>query len=839
MDKYNGSEEAWAQSTSGRLKSWNFNALGCGWSQGMKGKGLPRDEFISFGSHFSSLDDICPKVYWTGFPNVFSPKWEAYCDKMARRSCTPVKDDPWVIGYFLDNELEWFGKDGKPWGLFDECLKKPAGHSGKEALVKFLQGKYPTIAAFNAAWKVSYDSWDALRTDTKVIETSSSRADEDRLAFVKLIAERYFAVTNAAMKKADPNHINLGCRFAGFMPPGTMEVAGKYCDVVAVNYYGNVDLERGISTDMPKVFADYAKRCNRPMMITEWSFPAYDSGLPCQNGAGQRVATQAEKARCYEIYQTALMQFPFMVGSNYFMWVDEPALGISSTFPEDSNYGLVDVNDNPWQTLVTKATTVNARVYEIHSGKTPEVSVAISADGKTVTVKNAGGVAARFALELWVDGKKTVLQEDLAPGATVKHDSGVGAAPGGHVIAAIADPDGTLAETDRSDNIATVVAFRPGLKWAGKGAQAALTRIPIVVSNPSAKPLVGVQFAQLLDALVPGQRLSTGAYARAGARVVDGATGEAVPFQIDGIGNSPELCIAVGDLPAYTCRTFLLYLSTDATAKELKSAIALICHDSDAGFEVGNDILRLKKSGDDGNVLSEVALVDLHLGRLAANMHQQLVQNLWVGADKTDTVNTFNGPVRFAADVTVAATNGGGDTKTAAGDKGEYAAQSARPHQYKACYRIALYPGQPWFSSRLLWIENTDKEPWQLAGYYHYAVSAIGGTWNDDATAKAVPPGTVAWENPKLGAFYGCTSTWPDDFKMMFWRDPGANSGEHADVWRDVDTKLAPGQRYAAPQPAVQLFGYRGANEGMLALADTIRTATRTGWQAFGIEKRR
>ena len=316
VEKYNGSEEAWAQSTSGRLKSWNFNALGCGWSPGMKSQGLPRDEFIAFGSNFSSVDDICPKINWTGFPNVFSPKWEAYCDKLARRACTPLKDDPWVIGYFLDNELEWFGKNGKPWGLFDECLKKPAGHSGKEAAIKFLQGRYPTVAAFNAAWNLPLDNWDSLRKSVTGIESSTPRADADRLAFVRLIAERYFSVTNAAMKRADPSHINLGCRFAGFMPPGTIEVAGKYCDVVAVNYYGNVDLERGVSTDMPKVFADYAKRSNRPLMITEWSFPAYDSGLPCQNGAGQRVATQAEKARCYEIYQTALMQFPFMVGSN-------------------------------------------------------------------------------------------------------------------------------------------------------------------------------------------------------------------------------------------------------------------------------------------------------------------------------------------------------------------------------------------------------------------------------------------------------------------------------------------------------------------------------------------
>jgi hypothetical protein len=34
--------------------------------------------------------------------------------------------------------VKWFGKDGKPWGLFDECLEKPRGHSAKNAAIVFL-----------------------------------------------------------------------------------------------------------------------------------------------------------------------------------------------------------------------------------------------------------------------------------------------------------------------------------------------------------------------------------------------------------------------------------------------------------------------------------------------------------------------------------------------------------------------------------------------------------------------------------------------------------------------------------------------------------------------------
>ncbi|MEI6501533.1 MAG: hypothetical protein WCP21_10995, partial [Armatimonadota bacterium] len=438
VEKYKGDEEAWGQSTAQRLKDWNFNAIGCGWTKTMVGKALPRDEFITFGAEFSAQDDIAEKINWTGFPNVFSPLWPGYCEKKARRFCTPLRNDPWIIGYFLDNELEWFGKDGQQWGLFDECTKKPATHTAKQAMVAFLKERHPSIAAFNAAWQTQFASWDAFAANTEVIKTASEQATADRMAFIGLIAEKYFATTAAAVKKADPNHLNLGARFAGFMPKGVIAIAGKYCDVVSVNYYGRVDLERGISTDMPKVFADYAAECRRPMMITEWSFPAYDSGLPCKFGAGQRVATQTEKARCYEIYQTALMAMPFMVGSNYFMWVDEPALGIASTFPEDSNYGLVDVDDKPWVELTQTATKVNARVYDIHSGRTPEVSVALSPDGKTLTVKNTGAAATACDLELWIDGQRETLRQTLGGNSSLKREiSGVGK-PGAEVRWAVA-----------------------------------------------------------------------------------------------------------------------------------------------------------------------------------------------------------------------------------------------------------------------------------------------------------------------------------------------------------------------------------------------------------------
>jgi hypothetical protein len=163
---------------------------------------------------------------------------------------------------------------------------------------------------------------------------------------------------------------------------------GKYSDIVSVNCYRNLDLERGVMTDgFETELAEWRLKAKRPLMITEWSFPALDAGLPCRHGAGQRVPTQKDRAFAFSVFQKLLFTTPFVVGSNYFMWVDQPAPGISSIFPEDSNYGLVDEQDRPYPLLTQTAAKLNPLVYDFHSRGAPDVSIT---PGKTDDTLSAG-----------------------------------------------------------------------------------------------------------------------------------------------------------------------------------------------------------------------------------------------------------------------------------------------------------------------------------------------------------------------------------------------------------------------------------------------------------------
>jgi hypothetical protein len=364
-----GGIEAWSDSTVSRLLQWGFNSLAWGHSVALRHRGLAHMEWLNLGSSFAAKEDVCPQTTWTGFPDVFSPGFSAHCEEEAGLRCEPNADDPWLIGYFIDNELEWYGKSLRETGLMEETLRKGPEHPAKARLLQLIQETYPDLAGFNESWNLNLADFDDLLS-LQEMPAPNPAIEGDSRRFLRLIAEEYFSTTAGAIRKHDPNHLVLGCRFAGRAPPPAWEKAGEHCDVVSVNCYRKLDLEKGTMVDG---FEEDLRRWHglsrRPLMITEWSFPALDAGLPCNRGGGQRVPTQTDRASAFTIFQTLLFTTPFIVGSDFFMWVDEPRLGISSTFPEDCNYGLVNEQDEPYAELTTAASALNPRVYGLRSMK--------------------------------------------------------------------------------------------------------------------------------------------------------------------------------------------------------------------------------------------------------------------------------------------------------------------------------------------------------------------------------------------------------------------------------------------------------------------------------------
>ena len=341
----------WEEDTLKRLKDWGFNLLGAGCDPALERRGLVHTRFLSMGDSLcrDTRDDalwICPNEHrpCSAFPNVFDPLFPSYCDYVARRRCAEEKDDHWLFGYFIDNELAWWGRGRLGTGLFDAVMKKPETHSAKAFLLSFLKERGVT----------------------------DKPSDEVKLEFLKLAAERYFGIASAAIRRHDPNHLVMGARFAGIGGAHDVvwEIAGKYCDLVTFNIYPWADLDRNAvflsssakAKHVTEAFAERYALVKRPMLITEWSFPALDSGLPCTGGAGQRFRTQRERTAATELFAKTMLATPSLLGYDYFMWVDEPEEGISDAFPEDSNYGLINLQGEAYPEITEMFTALQKDV---------------------------------------------------------------------------------------------------------------------------------------------------------------------------------------------------------------------------------------------------------------------------------------------------------------------------------------------------------------------------------------------------------------------------------------------------------------------------------------------
>ena len=307
--KYGG-KDGWRIAAAARLLSWGFNTLGSWSDETVANAGavpLAVTPNLDLGMSFA-----WPRKQQ--FPDVWDPEFERHVRSRAHELCVARREDQYVIGWFIDNEMRW-GPDWRgPENMHALFLNLPAGSPGHRA----------AMAA-------------------------------DRNAFTALVAERYFSLTSAAIKAADPNHLVLGSRFALVPTPDVIDAVARYADVISFNCY---DL------DPVSTIGRYAA-AGKPCLIGEFSFRSADSGLPNTNGAGPKVETQIERAACFRHYAEAALRTPTVVGYHWFEHADQPAQGRFDG--ENSNFGTVTIADDVYEELTRVMTAVNAQAERVHN----------------------------------------------------------------------------------------------------------------------------------------------------------------------------------------------------------------------------------------------------------------------------------------------------------------------------------------------------------------------------------------------------------------------------------------------------------------------------------------
>ena len=293
------------------MESWGLNTIG-NWSDTRLWDAHKK-------AYVVNLQGWGMETGYLGMPDVFSEEFPKIVDEAAARQCAPRKDDPYLLGYFIANEPPWPGRESL---VVDVILERPPSAIQREAKAFLADGDTP----------------------------------ERRKQFVYRAFEKYLQVINAAVRKHDPNHLNLGLRFGGSLPPAEMLRASAAFDVYSLNVY-STSINR-------KTLEEIYRVTGRPIIVGEFHFGVPGRGLA--PGLVQ-VRDQAERGVAYRYYVEQAAAFPAFIGSSWFQWVDQPNTGRMDG--ENYNIGLVDVTDRPYHELIEAMKTTHRRLQAVHAGK--------------------------------------------------------------------------------------------------------------------------------------------------------------------------------------------------------------------------------------------------------------------------------------------------------------------------------------------------------------------------------------------------------------------------------------------------------------------------------------
>jgi len=306
----------WAEFTGRRLAAWGFNTVH-NWGAPSRTQPEPRVPYALMMRGWQTGRSIM------GMPDVYAEDFASRIEEAAASQLALFCNDRYMLGYFIGNEPPWPGRESQ---LCDAILAGPESGIQKRLRAHLAAGDSP----------------------------------ERRKTFILAAFQYYLDTINAAVRRHDTNHLNLGIRFGG-SPHDEVVKAAHGFDVFSINIYR--------TAPDPATFDRIYSLVPRPILIGEFHIGAPERGLA--PGLVQAM-NQVERGIAYRYYVEQCAAHPALVGTHWFQWLDQPATGRNDG--ENYNIGFVDVTDQPYAELVAAAKLTHRRLLEVHSGRTPPFS---------------------------------------------------------------------------------------------------------------------------------------------------------------------------------------------------------------------------------------------------------------------------------------------------------------------------------------------------------------------------------------------------------------------------------------------------------------------------------
>jgi hypothetical protein len=305
--------------------------------------------------------------------------------RAVRPEVVPFNGDPYRMGYFTDNEIGWWNGP-----LFTVFISYPAETYTKQRLLALLRQHYQgDWQAFVKDFvpPAGVDSFDTLLTSRG---KTHLRPGGQGIVVVRqwtaLVAEQYYRTVTQAVHEADPDALIFGDRLPIYYDPDAVRAMVPYVDVISVNY--NLDAPDGW---VASYFFAALRRLthDKPVLVSEWFLAAHENRSGNRNRTGypneagnfspsnninltghlMTVATQAQRARGVAAALACFARIPTLVGLHWFQYYDHPQGGRPDG--EDYNFGLVDINDRPYEEVTEAFQRLNPHLAKLHEEGRP------------------------------------------------------------------------------------------------------------------------------------------------------------------------------------------------------------------------------------------------------------------------------------------------------------------------------------------------------------------------------------------------------------------------------------------------------------------------------------
>lgn len=349
--------QPWRALTLDRLQAWGFNTLG-NWSDpGFAGnERVPYTVPLSISGDFATIRT--GQDWWGGMPDPFDPRFAMAAERAIAIASRDLRDDPWLIGYFADNELAWAapGTDARArYALAYATLRLTTDVPAKRAFLKQLRDKYRNQNGISRAWGIDLQAWELMEDpgfEAPLPDPAHPEIEQDLQKFLRLYADTYFKTIADALKWHAPNQLLLGGRFAITTPEAVASCA-QYCDVLSFNFY----------TRAPQFGYDWSQlhQLDKPVLVSEFHFGSRDRG-PFWGGVSE-VYREEERGPAYASYLSEAIKEPQLIGVHWFQYIDQPVTG-RLLDGENGHLGLVGITNLPFRGFVEAVRKANLSLPE-------------------------------------------------------------------------------------------------------------------------------------------------------------------------------------------------------------------------------------------------------------------------------------------------------------------------------------------------------------------------------------------------------------------------------------------------------------------------------------------